>query len=116
MIQKTHLTITLVLAFAVAALSYTFIVKGNAYLGEDGRTTIVLTEAEKAQVLGEMRAMLEGVQSITAALSINDMDAAATAASSFTAEAGQKFWENAPWPASYITRDDWPTPGITSAM
>ena len=82
MLQKIHVTITLVLAIAVVVLSYTFILKGNAYLGEDGRMTIVLTEGEKAQVLSEMRAMLEGAQAITEALSVNDMDAVATAASS----------------------------------
>jgi|LGVF01.2.fsa_nt_gb hypothetical protein len=82
MLQKVHTVITLVLAIAVAVLSYTFVLKGNAYLGEDGRMTIVLTEAEKAQVLSEMRAMLEGAQAITEALSVNDMDAVATAASS----------------------------------
>lgn len=82
MLQKAHLAITLVLALIVAVLGYTFVLKGNTYLGKDGRTAIVLTEGEKAQVLSEMRAMLEGVQSITEALSISDMDAAATAASS----------------------------------
>jgi hypothetical protein len=82
MLQKIHTVVTLVLAIAVAVLGYTFVLKGNAYLGEDGRMTIVLSEGEKAQVLSEMRAMLEGAQAITEALSVNDMEAVATAASS----------------------------------
>jgi hypothetical protein len=51
-------------------------------VGEDGRTTIVLSETEKATVLSEMRDLLEGVQIITGALAVNDLEAVADAASS----------------------------------
>jgi len=72
----------LALFFAVVSgvLTYTFILKGNAFLGEDGRTTIVLTETEKARVLGEMRNLLEGVQIITGAIAADDMELVAEAA------------------------------------
>ncbi len=71
---------TAVLAVLVIGMGYFFLLKGNAYVGEDGRTTIVLSESEKATVLGEMRTLLEGVQIITGALAANDMEAVAEAA------------------------------------
>lgn len=74
--------LTLLLAVMVAGMGYFFLIKGNTFVGEDGRTAIVLTEAEKASVLGEMRDLLEGVQIITGAIAVNDMDLVAEAASS----------------------------------
>ncbi len=74
--------LTLLLAVMVAGMGYFFLIKGNTFVGEDGRTTIVLSEIEKASVLGEMRDLLEGVQIITGALAVNDLAAVAEAASS----------------------------------
>ncbi len=74
--------LTLLLAVMVAGMGYFFLIKGNSFVGEDGRTTIVLSEIEKASVLGEMRTLLEGVQIITGALAVNDLAAVAEAASS----------------------------------
>ncbi len=74
--------LTVVLALTVAGMGYFFLVKGNTFLGEDGRTAIVLNEGEKASVLGEMRDLLEGVQAITGAIAVNDMDTVAEVASS----------------------------------
>lgn len=74
--------LTVLLAVMVGGMGYFFLVKGNTFLGEDGRTTIVLTEGEKASVLSEMRDLLEGVQIITGAIAINDMETVAEAASS----------------------------------
>ena len=73
--------LTLLLAVMVAGMGYFFLIKGNTFLGEDGRTTIVLSEAEKASVLGEMRDLLEGVQIITGAIARNDMETVSQAAS-----------------------------------
>ncbi len=73
--------ITLVLAVMVVGMGYFFLFKGNTFLGEDGRTAIVLSEGEKASVLGEMRDMLEGVQIITGAIAVNDMERVSEAAS-----------------------------------
>ncbi len=78
---KLGWTLALVFALTTAALGYFFILKGNAFLGKDGRTAIVLTEEEKAHVLGEMRMLLEGVQSITGDIAQNNMDGVAEAAS-----------------------------------
>jgi hypothetical protein len=47
----------------------------------DKRQTIVLTEAQRDHVLGEMRALLMGTKNILAALSKNDMAAVAQYAS-----------------------------------
>mgnify|MGYP001092050576 CR=1 FL=1 len=55
-------------------------VKGQTLPAEDGRTTIVLSPAEKEAVLAEMRHMLETVQAVTAALADDDIVAAANAA------------------------------------
>jgi len=81
-LRKIHWLVTLMLAATVVAMGYFFLIKGSTFLGEDGRTTIVLSETEKASVLGEMRAMLEGVQTITEAIGHSDMETVALAASS----------------------------------
>lgn len=57
----------------IAVAAYKFIVVGSSIVGEDGRTAVILTEAERNQVLGEMRGFLEGVQTITTAIAENDM-------------------------------------------
>ncbi|MEE9453560.1 MAG: hypothetical protein V3V13_04155 [Paracoccaceae bacterium] len=81
-LRKIHWLVTLTLAATVAIMGYFFLIKGSTFMGEDGRTTIVLSEGEKASVLGEMRAMLEGLQTITEAIGNNDMAAVALTASS----------------------------------
>lgn len=63
----------------VAAFGYRFIV-GSTAPASDGRTAILLAEAERDAILTEMRHMLETVQSITAALARNDVQGAAEAA------------------------------------
>lgn len=64
-----------VLAVALVAMAYTFIVVGNVEEGDDGRTAVILSPAEKIRVLGEMRMMLEAVQTITESIVNDDMDA-----------------------------------------
>ncbi len=73
--------VALTLGVVVIGMGYFFLFKGNTFLGEDGRTAIVLSEVEKASVLGEMRDMLEGVQIITGAIALNDMEKVSEAAS-----------------------------------
>ncbi len=49
------------------------IVRGSTTEGADGRTAIVLTEAEKGVVLGEMRHLLEAVQGVVDGVAQDDM-------------------------------------------
>jgi hypothetical protein len=50
-----------------------FFIKGNAEKGDDGRLAVKLQKAERNLVLGEMRALLAGVQTILEGLTLNDM-------------------------------------------
>lgn len=55
-------------------------VRGSTLEAEDGRTLLVLDEAEKALVLTEMRTMLLSVEGIVTALPDNDLEVVADAA------------------------------------
>jgi methyl coenzyme M reductase subunit C-like uncharacterized protein (methanogenesis marker protein 7) len=50
-----------------------FFIKGTAEEGDDGRLAVKLHRAERNLVLGEMRALLSGVQTILEASLNNDM-------------------------------------------
>ena len=50
-----------------------FLVKGNAEKGDDGRMAVKLQRPERNLVLGEMRALLSGVQTILEAVLDNDL-------------------------------------------
>lgn len=65
-------TITLVLLLAVSAMTYKFILSGSVAPSSDGRQALLLEPGERDLVLAEMRAFLEAVQSITAAVGKKD--------------------------------------------
>ncbi|MEE9422484.1 MAG: cytochrome c [Gammaproteobacteria bacterium] len=69
--------ISFILFLAVAALGYTFIIKGETVAGSDGRAVIVMPEGERDLVLSEMRAFLAAVQGIINASNEDDMEAVA---------------------------------------
>lgn len=80
--KRLCLPLLILLTLAVAALVYTFVVKGQTTAGSehDPRTALVLEESERALVLKEMRAFLAALQQITLATTKNDMGAVAAAA------------------------------------
>ncbi len=80
--KKLCCPLTVILAIAIAGLLYIFMIKGETVAGNqnDPRTAIVMTAGERAMVLEEMRTLLTSVQTITLALTSNDMDGVATAA------------------------------------
>ena len=57
-----------------------FFVKGRTVPAPDGRTTIVLSGAERGQVLGEMRQLLKSVHGILQGVSAQDLTGAGRAA------------------------------------
>ena len=74
--------LSLVLGIILVGMGYLFIVKGDVDRYVDGRDTINLLPAERDQVLGEMRGMLEAVQLIVESAAAGDMatiESAATA-------------------------------------
>lgn len=62
-----------ILAVALGAMSYTFLVAGKTTPYADGRTTVLLSKDERNKVLGEMRGLLEGAQEIVEASVEGDM-------------------------------------------
>ncbi|HMN75207.1 MAG TPA: hypothetical protein PKC97_04020 [Burkholderiaceae bacterium] len=78
--NRVQLAIIAVLAVAIAAMAYKFIVAGSVEPSADGRTAIVLEAGERDFVLAEMRGFVSGLQQITAALARDDMKAVAAAA------------------------------------
>lgn len=68
-----------VLLAAVAAMVWVFLVRGNVMASDDGRTAILVTPAERAKVMADMRAFLEAVQAITAAAAAKDITGIANA-------------------------------------
>ena len=55
-------TLTTLLALALAATLYLFLVRGSVAPASDGRTAILLAPAERDLVLTEMRAFLQATQ------------------------------------------------------
>lgn len=79
---------------ALAGLSFALVlaaINGTAWAdAADGRQVIELTEAQRAHVLGEMRAMLSGTQAMLTALAADDMAAVARQASALGVNMGHK--------------------------
>lgn len=59
----------------IVAIGVKFVVLGSTEKGDDGRTAIILTGAERQAVLAEMRDLLIANQQIVEALANNDMQA-----------------------------------------
>jgi hypothetical protein len=78
--SRIFLAIIVLLLLVIAAMAYKFIVAGSVQMGPDGRAAIVLEPGERAFVLREMRGLVAGLQSITEALSRDDMKGVAQAA------------------------------------
>lgn len=72
--------IAIILWLASAAAFAVLFVRGQTEQTADGRMAVLLDEAGRDAILGEMRHMLETVQGITAALSKGDLKRAAAAA------------------------------------
>ena len=81
--------LTLVLLLAVSAMTYKFILSGSVAPSSDGRQALLLEQGERDLVLAEMRAFLESVQSITAAVGKKDSVQIAIAARKVGAAAQQ---------------------------
>jgi mono/diheme cytochrome c family protein len=62
------------LALAVGILLYQFVIRGSVAPSPDGRTAIVLSEAERDLVLSEMRSFLVAVQGIVSATASDDFE------------------------------------------
>ncbi len=71
---KTCWVVVILLLLVTGGMAYKFIIQGSVEQGSDGRSAIQLTHGEKDMVLGEMRAFLQAVQSITVGLSGDDME------------------------------------------
>lgn len=82
-------TISIILLFAVSAMTYKFIISGSVAPSSDGRQALLLEPAERDLVLAEMRAFLETVQTITAAVGEKDMPKIVAAAHKVGAAAQQ---------------------------
>lgn len=74
------LTVALLLAAAPAAAAEPPPAPHAHSTGHDDRVALALEPDERAMILAEMRAFLDGVQQLTAALAREDMPAAAKAA------------------------------------
>ena len=65
--------LNIVLIGALGYIAYIFIYDGNIATASEDRTAVVLTAAEKAEVLGEMRGLLETSQSVLLAATSDDV-------------------------------------------
>jgi len=81
MSKKILWAIIIALLSVIIAFAVKFIVLGSTDTATDGRTQVLLTTSERAQVLGEMRHLLESTQQIVEGLSENNMDKVREAAS-----------------------------------
>ena len=69
-----------ILLVAILVMSYKFILTGSVEPSTDGRQAIVLEEAERNLVLGEMRMFLSSVQKISQGIAKEDMETVVKAA------------------------------------
>lgn len=71
-------------ATAIGIVFFAFVVRfmvvGATELSADGRTAIVVTPVEREQILGEMRSLLEAVQTIIVANNAGDLNTVSVAA------------------------------------
>ena len=71
--------VSLLLTVTLLIGAYMVVVQGSVTAGDDGRTIVLLNKGERIKVLGEMRGMLETVQTVTEALAQGDMATVETA-------------------------------------
>ena len=69
-----------ILLVAILVMSYKFVLTGSVEPSTDGRQAIVLEEAERNLVLGEMRMFLSSVQKIPQSIAKEDMTTVINAA------------------------------------
>jgi hypothetical protein len=79
---RFSLLLNFLLAAALAAGVYLFMVRGNVAPASDGRTAVIVEPGERDLILAEMRHFLEAVQEIVEAAGKEDMAAVAKAAHS----------------------------------
>jgi len=72
MTARTYQVVIVVLLLVIAAMAYKFVVSGSTAPAEDGRVAVILTSAERALVLREMRGFVEGIQRFRHALDALD--------------------------------------------
>ena len=73
---KIGWALAIVFAIGLGAMSYTFLIKGQTVPYADGRTSVLLLPDERNKVLGEMRDVLAGVQTILEDTVAGDLQAA----------------------------------------
>jgi len=77
--KRWFIGITALWVVTMAAAGY-FFVKGRTIPAPDGRTAVVLSEAERNQILTEMRQLLKSVHGVLQGFSSQDLDGAGRAA------------------------------------
>ena len=87
--KKLCVPIVGVLLAAVIGMAYLFVWRGSVLPASDGRTAILLEAGERDLVLSEMRAFLQSVQQIFAAVAADDVPAISEAARRVGAAAQQ---------------------------
>ena len=74
--------VSLVLWIVTFSVAGYFFIKGTGKTGDDGRHAVKLNRSERNLVLGEMRQLLSGVQTILEAITNNDLKVVEQTASS----------------------------------
>ena len=70
---KPHWIAITILSLLLVAIGIKFVVLGNTKKADDGRTAVILEPVERQAVLGEMRTLLETIQTIVEALANEDL-------------------------------------------
>ena len=78
--SKICWSLVAVLVLASGTLAYRFLLRGAVVPASDGRSAILLAPGERDLVLAEMRAFLQSVQEIVAALGEGSLDGVSAAA------------------------------------
>lgn len=87
--SKVCWVVIVLLLIVIGVAGYKVIVVGETEVAEDGRVAIVLKAGERRLVLEEMRTFLSGIQTITEALTKDDMQTVAKTAHALGRAASQ---------------------------
>jgi hypothetical protein len=79
--KRWFIGVAVLWVITVGAAGY-FFVKGRTVPAPDGRTAVVLSEAERDQILAEMRLLLKAVSGILQGVAAQDLNGAGNAARS----------------------------------